>query len=139
MSGRVYTRGALRGHEQARNSLARHVSSSAIAMRFERVDDDATTALVLVLLVVLVGAFCSYLHARKPRCVVVADDFGISMERSRGIIRALNSGVVTNTSVMANGDAAVEGRAGARPVGDGGNEPWAGVHRTLGGPLEGTP
>ena len=86
-------------------------------MRFERVDDDATTALVLVLLVVLVVALCSYLYARKPRCVIVADDFGISMERSRGIIRALKSGVVTNTSVMANGDAAVEAIEMARANG----------------------
>ena len=70
-----------------------------------------------MLLVVLVGALCSYLHARKPRCVIVADDFGISMERSRGIIRALKNGVVTNTSVMANGDAAVEAIEMARANG----------------------
>ena len=68
----------------------------------------ATTALVVALLVLLLGALCYQIRARKPCCVVVADDFGISMERSRGIIRALQSGVVTSTSVMANGDAAVE-------------------------------
>merc|ERR1740115_381296 len=75
-----------------------------------------STALVLALLVLL-GALCCYLHVRKPRCVVVADDFGISMERSRGIIQALKSGVVTSTSVMANGDAAVEAIEMARANG----------------------
>jgi predicted glycoside hydrolase/deacetylase ChbG (UPF0249 family) len=89
---------------------------NGVAMRIERVDDDAATAIVLALLVLL-GALCCYLHARKPRCVVVADDFGISMERSRGIIRALKSGVVTSTSVMANGDAAVEAIEMARANG----------------------
>ena len=89
---------------------------NGVPMSIERIDDDAATALVLALLVLL-GALCCYLHVRKPRCVVVADDFGISMERNRGIIRALKSGVVTSTSVMANGDAAVEAIEMARANG----------------------
>lgn len=34
--------------------------------------------------------------------VVVADDYGISIDRSRGIIHSMLCGIVTNTSIMAN-------------------------------------
>ena len=107
-NGSAFCFDVTRGRGQADRERAR--------MRMEHVDDDAATALVLALLVLL-GALCCYLHVRKPRCVVVADDFGISMERSRGIIQALKSGVVTSTSVMANGDAAVEAIEMARANG----------------------
>ena len=38
--------------------------------------------------------------------VVVADDYGISIDRSRGIIQSMLLGIVTNTSIMANMDTA---------------------------------
>jgi predicted glycoside hydrolase/deacetylase ChbG (UPF0249 family) len=79
-------------------------------------DPPTRAALVLVLGVLVflpLWSACS----RKPRCVIVADDFGISIERSRGIIKALKSGVVTATSVMANGDAAAEAIEMARVSG----------------------
>jgi len=53
----------------------------------------------------LAGRGDSVLDAR-PVVVVVADDFGISEQRSLGIVRAMQEGVVTCTSVMANASAA---------------------------------
>ena len=70
------------------------------------------------LLCIVLALLCAIvMRARKASCVVVADDFGISLERSRGIVLALKGGVVTCTSVMANGDAAVEAIEMAREHG----------------------
>ena len=41
-----------------------------------------------------------------PVCTIVADDFGISEQRNLGIVHAMLHGVVTHTSIMANGAAA---------------------------------
>ena len=49
-----------------------------------------------------------------PTCYVVADDFGVSLPRNRGIIRAMKDGVVTHTSIMANGLAVDDAIALAR-------------------------
>ena len=101
--------------------LLRKCIASNVSMHFEmdighELDPPTRAALVLVLGVLvflLLWSTCS----RKPCCVIVADDFGISIERSRGIIKALKSGVVTATSVMANGDAAAEAIEMARVSG----------------------
>lgn len=75
-------------------------------------------SLAVGLLCIVLGLLCAFvLRSRKARCVVVADDFGISLERSRGILLALKGGVVTCTSVMANGDAAIEAIEMAREHG----------------------
>ena len=64
--------------------------------------------LALAILAAIVGCALRLQLARRARCVIVADDFGICMERSRGIVQAIKGGVVTCTSVMANGAAATE-------------------------------
>ena len=50
---------------------------------------------------------------RKKRIdlIVTADDMGICKERNEGIVKAMREGVVTQTSVIANGLAAEEGVA----------------------------
>lgn len=50
---------------------------------------------------------------RKMRIdlIVTADDMGICEERNQGIVKAMREGVVTQTSVIANGLAAEEGVA----------------------------
>ena len=53
----------------------------------------------------------------KPECTIVADDFGISTARNEGIIKAMEEGVVTHASLMANGLAAEEAVALARERG----------------------
>lgn len=52
-----------------------------------------------------------------PVCTVVADDFGISEQRNLGIVDAMLHGVVTHTSIMANGAAATSAVALARQHG----------------------
>jgi len=47
------------------------------------------------------------------RVIIVADDLGVCSERNAGILRCLEEGVVTRTSIMANGAAAEEVRLSA--------------------------
>ena len=51
------------------------------------------------------------------RLRIVADDFGVSRARTHGIVRAMQSGAVTHTSVMANGLYAAEAMELARARG----------------------
>jgi len=40
--------------------------------------------------------------------IIVADDLGVCEERNRGILRCIETGIVTRTSIMVNGPAAVD-------------------------------
>ena len=44
----------------------------------------------------------------RKQVIIVADDLGICNERNAGIVQCLEAGVVTRTSIMANGHAAEE-------------------------------
>eukprot|EP00729_Bicosta_minor_P025683 gene25683-24663_t len=45
---------------------------------------------------------------KTPTLLFTADDLGITMARSRGILHAIQHGLVNRTSIMANGHAAAE-------------------------------
>ena len=57
------------------------------------------------------------LPANKKRIIVNADDFGLSPNINRGIIEAVQAGVVKSASMLANGEAVDDAleRAGKRP------------------------
>eukprot|EP00501_MAST-03F_sp_TOSAG23-6_P001278 GSMAST32.ASY1.ANO1.1326.1 assembled CDS len=53
----------------------------------------------------------------KPLVIITADDFGISMERTLGIIKAMKDGICTATSIMAGAPYAMEAISIARSEG----------------------
>ena len=73
------------------------------------------------MIIIMTTSKCPYPYCRAPRVtdgstggagavqmrelVVTADDFGICVERNEGIVEAMLRGVVTSTSLMANGAA----------------------------------